>query len=56
MEPWMLEELKWREEDESRREQHELWIPLEAPDSMGQELECPCTEDAPRRGVLIIPL
>jgi hypothetical protein len=56
MEPFVIEELKRREEEESRREIREVRIPLDAPDSMGQELECPETPDAPRRGVLIIPL
>jgi hypothetical protein len=57
MEPWVLDEIRRRDDEEQwRREQQDVRIPVDAPDAMGPEEEPPQTEEAPKRGVLIIPL
>jgi hypothetical protein len=57
MEPWVLDEIRRREDEEQwRQDQPEVRIPVDAPDAMGPEEEPPRTEEAPKRGVLIIPL
>jgi hypothetical protein len=56
MQPWIIEELWRREEDERyRREQrHREQIQIDAPD--GEMHDDESSEDLPKRGVLIIEL
>ena len=56
MQPWIIEELWRREEDDRQRreERHREQIQIDAP--TGEVLDDESRDDQPRRGVLIIEL
>ncbi len=53
MQPWIIEEL-WRREEEERQEQYRERIQIDAP--TGEIYEDESRDDQPKRGVLIIEL
>lgn len=51
LDPWIIEEIRKREDRQRRDEQPEIWVPLEEPEADDQVAP---REEKPERGVVIV--